>query len=167
MTQESHSTGGHVSDSDPVDMIDEIQFGDYILRVSAVESGYRMDLCSDRRVIDSCILTPHKPADRAQKVLDSEYKAIDSEVVFDVLEQFFSDQDFWIRNINTWIEHMEGRGAELDIEATQQGRSGNLAAASQVRRFRVKIWPTDGQRTDITDAETGEQIETYKPLTQD
>lgn len=58
--------------------------------------------------------------ERFRLMLETEFDAIDEEAVFEVLEEHFADEEYWIVNLKKSIKHFPGRGQ------TSTSRRGRL-----------------------------------------
>lgn len=109
-----------VSKDNQSGFIANIYDGEYLIQVRPHENGYRLSLASKDGMGDAAFLRTYRREERFRLMLETEFDAIDEEAVFEVLEEHFADEEYWIVNLKKSIKHFPGRGQ------TSTSRRGRL-----------------------------------------
>lgn len=143
--------------------------GEYLIQVRPHENGYQLSLASKTGLGDAAFLRTYGREERFRQLLETQFDAIDEEAVFEVLDEHFAEKEYRIVNLKEGIKHFTGRGAYLYVETGEtiptltENRDYRDDQWSKDATYRLTIWPTDDQWTEIEDAETGEHIADYRP----
>jgi len=158
-----------VSEDDESGFVANIYDGKYLIQVRPHENGYRLSLASKEGMGDAAFLRTYGREERFRRMLETEFDAIDEEAVFEVLEEHFADEEYRIVNLKKSIKHFAGRGADLYVETGETVPT--LAGERDYRddqwvkegTYRLRIWPTDDQWTEVQDPDSGDRIADYRP----
>lgn len=149
--------------------IANIYDGEYVIQIHPDENGYQLNLASKTETGDTAFLRTYGQEERFRQILETQFNAIDADVVFEVLEDHFDEQEYRIVNLKEGIKHFAGRGAVLYVETgeTIPTLTGNRDYRndqwSKEDTYRLIIWPTDDAYIEVKDADSGELIADYRP----
>lgn len=143
--------------------------GEYLIQLRPHENGYRVDLASKTGLGDAAFLRTYSRDERFRRLLERDFDAIDAEAVFEVLNDHFEEDEYRIAKLKKGIKHYRGRGVYLYVETGEtiptltDKRDYRDDRWSSESTYRLHVWPTDDQYTEVEDPESGETLEVYRP----
>jgi len=158
-----------ISEDDESGFVANIYDREHLTQVRPHENGYQLSLASKTGLGDVAYLRTYSRDERFRRILETQYDAIDADVVFEVLEDHFSDDEYRIVNLKKGVKHFAGRGAYLYVETGEtiptltDERDYRDDQWSKETTYRLTIWPTDDQWIEVKDADSGDCIADYRP----
>lgn len=143
--------------------------GEYLIQIRPEENGYHVSLGSKSGLGDAAFLRTYSREERFRNVLETEFPAIEADTVFEVLEEHFANEEYRITNLKKGVKHFAGRGVYLYVETGEtiptlaNTRDYRDDQWSTEATYRILVWPTDDQYTEITDPDSGNLIAEYRP----
>lgn len=147
----------------------KIYDGEHLIQVQPHENGYALSLSSKSGLGDAAFLRTYGREERFREILETEFEAIDSEVVFEVLEEHFEDQEYRIVNLKKSIKTFHGRGADLIVETGEKiptltdDEEYRNDKWSEENTYRLRIWPSTDLWIEVYDTDSGECVADYRP----
>lgn len=158
-----------VSESDESGFVAAIRDGDHLVQVRPHENGYQVSLAAPEGRGDAAFLGTYTRAERFRRTLERSFAAVDADAVFDVLDDHFGDAEYRIASLTEGMARPAGRGAQLRVET---GEPSPASADDGEERddegpadatFRVDVWPTADQYTEVRERDDGEPVAKYWP----
>lgn len=158
-----------ITEDEESGFIANIYDGEYLIQIQPHENGYQLSLASKSGLGDAAFLRTYDREERFRRLLETEFEAIDEEAVFEVLEEHFDKEEYRIVNLKEGIKHFAGRGAYLYVETGEtiptltDSRDYRDDQWSKSASYRLTIWPTDDQWTEIEEVDSGKTVADYRP----
>jgi hypothetical protein len=143
--------------------------GEYLIQVRPHENGYQLSLASKTGMGDAAFLRTYGREERFRELLQTKFEAIDSDAVFEVLEEHFGEEEYRITNLKESVKTFHGRGADLLVETGQtiptltDDRDYRDDQWSKDKTYRIRIWPANDLWVEVIDTDSGEQAADYWP----
>jgi len=123
--------------------------GEYLIQVRPHENGYQLSLASKTGIGDAAFLRTYGREERFRELLKTKFEAIDSDAVFEVLEEHFDEEEYRIVNLKESVKTFHGRGADLYVETGEtiptltDDRDYRDDQWSKDNTYRLRIWPSN------------------------
>ena len=143
--------------------------GEYLIQVRPHENGYQLSLASKTGMGDAAFLRTYGQEERFRELLKIKFEAIDSDAVFEVLEEHFGEEEYRIVNLKESVKTFHGRGADLYVETGKtiptltDDRDYRDDQWSKDKTYRLRIWPADDVWIEVKDTDSGERVADYWP----
>jgi hypothetical protein len=143
--------------------------GEYLIQVRPHENGYQLSLASKTGMGDAAFLRTYGREERFRELLKTKFEAIDSDAVFEVLEEHFDEEEYRIVNLKESVKTFHGRGADLYVETGEtiptltDDRDYRDDQWSKDNTYRLRIWPSNDLWIEIQDTDSGERVADYWP----
>jgi len=106
-------------------------------------------LASKTGIGDAAFLRTYGREERFRELLKTKFEAIDSDAVFEVLEEHFDEEEYRIVNLKESVKTFHGRGADLYVETGEtiptltDDRDYRDDQWSKDNTYRLRIWPSN------------------------
>jgi len=144
--------------------------GEYLIQIKPHENGYQLSLASKNGMGDAAFLRTYGREERFRELLESEFRGIDEEVVFEVLEEHFDDTEYRIVNLKEGVKTFADPGADLYVETGEtiptltENRDYRDDQWVKDKTYKLRIWPTEDLWIQVLDDESGDEVADYRPM---
>jgi len=143
--------------------------GEHLIEVRPHDNGYQLSLASKTGMGDAAYLRTYNRQEYYRRRIEAEYEGIDTDAVFEVLDEHFSNEEYRIVNLKDGPKNFADRGAHLYVESGETipaltgERDYRNDQWSKDTTYRLTIWPTDDMWVEVRDADSGDMIADYRP----